>query len=536
VSAVLQRDLVQEDFLVRARERAIFDPVWFAEEILQLKAKRGEKRLKDDPNDSWELDQWTKDLLNVVGDVVRKEYGQPTVINHKGLNQISVRSMHGPGKTFGLACLMHWFGFCFKGKIPCTAPKIAQLRSRLWPEFRKIRNRAIAGYRDLTKTQGQSIFWRGEDGDWDVDHWAFMETAAAPENLAGLHDKFMMIVVDEASGVDENLWPVIEGAISTGKIVILVIISNPTKTQGTFADTHLKPIVSQDWYTMHIRLQDTERVSKGWVKRMENKYGVGSPVVKVRCYGDFAEDDENQLVSLSWIQEGRDKECIPDGSIPKQRLSIDVADGGANFTVITHAIHYESFIYMSKQKQYSFPAGRSVGMCVKELIRLFNKFGMSTVNGDDIVIDSLGVGAGVCSGMIDAVNEDETQFAVVRYIGGSKSDNTLLYRNRRVQSYLVSRDVHRDGTIIYADDFVSDERDWDDVCGQLCSIRRKVGAERVEDLMTKDEMKNAGIISPDRADSIAMQHATQAPELSAGLTDFITIPGRISETYDAGLS
>ena len=77
------------------------------------------------------------------------------------------------------------------------------------------------------KVQGQSIFWRDEDGGWDEDHWAFMETAAQPENLAGLHDKFMMIVVDEASGVVESLWPVIESAISTGKIVILVIIFGP---------------------------------------------------------------------------------------------------------------------------------------------------------------------------------------------------------------------------------------------------------------------------------------------------------------------
>jgi len=527
--------MIKDSIFSNAVEKAKYDPVWFAENILQLRALKGENTLVSDPNDSWELDQWTKNLLDIVGDIVRKEYGKPTVINHKGLNQVSVRSMHGPGKTFGLACLMHWFGFCFKGKIPCTAPKIAQLRSRLWPEFRKIRNRAIPGYKHLIKTQGQSIFWRGEDGEWDEDHWAFMETAAAPENLAGLHDKFMMIVVDEASGVDENLWPVIESAISTGKIVILVVISNPTKTTGTFADTHLRPIVSQDWFLLHIKLEDTQRVSKAWVKRMENKYGKGSPVVQVRCYGEFAGDDENQLISLSWIQEGRDKEYITDGSIPKQRLSIDVADGGANFTVITHAVHHDSFTYFSKQKQYSFAAGRAVSMCVNEALRLYNKFGMSAMNGDDIVVDSLGVGAGVCSGLLEATDDKGNGYAVVRYIGGAKSDNTLLYRNRRVQSYLVCRDAHRDGNVIYADDFVEDDKDWDDVYGQVCAIRRKVGIERVEDLLTKEEMRNAGIISPDRADSMAMQYATQQPELSFGISDPYIVQG-IAERYDAGIS
>lgn len=521
--------------LVHAVERATFDPIWFAEEILQLKALPGEKTLDEDPNDSWELDQWTKNLLEIVCDVARKEYGVPTKINHEGLNQISVRSMHGPGKTFGLATVMHWFGFCFKGKIPCTAPKIAQLRSRLWPEFRKIRNRAIPGYKTLTKTQGQSIFWKGEDGNWDTDHWAFMETASAPENLAGLHDKFMLICVDEASGVHESLWPVIESAISTGKVVILLIISNPTKTTGTFADSHIKPLVSQDWYTMHIRLEDTKRVSREWVKRMENKYGKGSPVVQVRCYGEFADDDENQLISLSWIQSAIDKEFIPDGSIPRQRISVDVADGGSNFTVITHAVHYESFILFHRQTQHSFPGGKSVGMVVNEVIRQYNKYGMSSLNGDDIVVDSLGVGAGVCSGLIEATNNDGTRFSVIRYMGGTKSDNTLLYRNRRVQSYMVCRDYHQNEKVIYDDNFVRDQYEWDDVLGQLCSVRRKVGQERVEDLLTKEEMRLLGIASPDRADSIAMQFATQYPEQGLGNFDFIQVQG-ISETYDAGLS
>lgn len=522
-------DLVFQDFFANSIERAKYDPVWFAEEILQLKALPGEKTLDQDPNDSWELDQWTKDLLNCVCDVVRKEYGQPTVLNHKGLNQISVRSMHGPGKTFGLAVAMHWFGFCFKGKIPCTAPKIAQLRSRLWPEFRKIRNRAIPGYSLLTKTQGQSIFWKGADGKWDMDHWAFMETASSPENLAGLHDKFMLICVDEASGIGESLWPVIESAISTGKVVILLIISNPTRTTGTFSDSHNKPLVSQDWYTMHIRLEDTKRVSRSWVRKMENKYGKGSPVVQVRCYGEFADDDENQLISLSWLEKAQSTEIVEDGSIPRRRLSVDVADGGGNFSVITDAIHYQSFTVLNRQYQYNFPAGQSTGMLSREVERIWAKSNMRAENGDDIVVDSLGVGAGVCSNLIEA------QLPVIRYVGGSVSDNKKLYRNRRVQSFLVLRDYLRDGVAIFHDDFVAFD-EWDDVYGQLCSIRTRTGTERYEDLLTKEQMQQAAIVSPDRADSIAMQFATQAPEMSVGqLSDFFQGQQMETASYDGSI-
>jgi hypothetical protein len=497
------------NFILQAREKARTDPVWFAQHVLQLRQKQGEPSLANDPNLSWELDQWTIELLEAVADVVRKQEGIPTKFNHEGLNQISVRSMHGPGKTFGLALLMHWFGFSFYGKNPCTAPKLNQLKSRLWPEFRKIRRRAIVGYDQLQEVLTESIYWIGADGKPDPDHWSFMETAASPESLAGLHDRFMLVLVDEASGVSESLWPVIEGAISTGKVVILVIISNPTKIAGTFAASHLRPNVAKNWYRMHISLDKTARVSKAWVRKMEEKYGRTSPIVKIRCYGEFAEEDANQLMSLQWIENARSSVFETDGSIPRHRLSVDVADGGANYSVITLASHYQSFMHWKKQWQHNYPTGKAVTMLANEVARQWKENGMNAMNGDDIVVDSLGVGAGVASILI------EQGLPVVLYKGGAKSDNTDLYRCRRVQSFLVLRNYFRDDKCIIEDDFV-DEDDWDDVLGQLCSIQIRHGTERLEDLITKEQMVNAGIISPDRADSMAMQCATQAPEMSAG--------------------
>jgi len=508
--ATAAHDLPQgkaENFILQARERARLDPVWFARNILRLKRLPGEPSLKDDPNLSWELDQWTIEMLEAVADVVRLKEGIPTKFNHEGLNQISIRAMHGPGKTFGIALLMHWFGFCFYGKNPCTAPKLAQLKRRLWPEFRKIRRRAIIGYSSLQDVQSETINWIGKDGKADPDHWSFMETANSPENLSGLHDRYMLVLVDEATGVTENLWPVIEGAISTGKYVILVIISNPSKLQGTFAASHLKPLVAKHWYRIHISLDKTSRVSRDWVARMEDKYGKDSPIVKIRCYGEFAEEDINQLISMAWLEKAQSSEVIPDGSLPRRRLSVDVADGGGNFSVVTDAIHYP---------------GQSTGMLSREVERIWSLNQMSAEAGDDIVVDSLGVGAGVCSNLIDA------GLPVIRYVGGSASDNKTLYRNRRVQSYLVTRDYFRDGKLIFDDDFVAYD-EWDDVYGQLCSIRIRTGTERFEDLITKEQMQAAAIISPDRADSIAMQFATQAPEMSAGqLSDFFA--GQTMET------
>jgi hypothetical protein len=340
----------------------------------------------------------------------------------------------------------------------------------------------------------------------------------------------MAVFVDEATGVSENLWPVIEGAISTGKFVILVIISNPTKLQGTFAAIHLKPLVAKHWYRMHISIDKTARVSRDWISRMEDKYGKDSPIVKIRCYGEFAEEDENQLISMAWLERAQAATPVPDGSLPRRRLSVDVADGGGNFSVITDAIKYQSFTHLVKQRQYNFQSGDAVKLLFDEIKRVWTANGMRAENGDDIVVDSLGVGAGVYSFLANS------GLPVVRYIGGSASDNATLYRNRRVQSYLVCRDAFRDEALIFDDDFV-DESEWDDVYGQLCSIQIRHGTERFEDLLTKEQMKALKIISPDRADSIAMQFATQLPCVPVGdISDYFIGEQMETARYDGSIT
>lgn len=513
------------------RKRARHDPVWFAREILRLKTLDGEKTLDEDPELSWEMDEWQVELLEAAGDVVRKKEGVPTIVNHEGLNMITVRSMHGPGKTFGVACLLHWFGFCFRGVMPCTAPKLKQVKTRLWKEFRRVRSRALPGYSTLMKVDAEQITWAGSDPKepWDMDHRAFGETAAAPENLAGLHDRYMLFVVDEASGVNENLWPAVFGAMSAGYLVILVLISNPTRREGTFADSHLKAAVRKNYHRIHISLDKTKRVKRSWVKQMEDQYGKKSPVVRIRCYGEFADADPNQLISLAWLEDAGNRERAPDGSFPRLRVSVDVADGGEAMTVVTVCRHYSSFSEFVQRRRYSFPQAVSSIRAADVAEETFIEFGGRKEDSeDDLVVDELGVGAGTAGTLIDR------EYPVVTYRGGERSDDTKKWRNRRTQSYLCARDDLRDGKVVILDGFC-EEVEWDDFVAQMCSVRTKPGDERVEDLETKEHMMARGVKSPDDADSWAMQYATQEP-VQHSTAGVYTIGGSYAERCDAGLT
>lgn len=489
MSAVLRRNSA----LVEAVAAALVDPIWARKYIFRVDA-----------------DPWQDELLQAFADLWRLEVGLPTVVNHAGLNRFSVRSGHGPGKTFWLALLMHYAGLTRKVQMPCTAPKEKQVTTRLWPRFRQILNASIKEYRELVTVHEGKIIWCG-DPDW----MATPETATQPENLQGYHpngpDDWLLVLVDEGSGIADTNFRVLEGTLSSPHTA-LAMISNPTQNTGEFYESHNRPGVSRFYYRRHVKPEDAHVTSAQrraaqdkYIDELVTRFGRESPVTKVRGFGEFAELGADTLIALGWIATAREKEFVTDGSHPRRRISVDVADGGEDFTTITYGEHYDSFTRLVKQTKHSFPPARSPIEAGEAAEAVWLARGCDAKRGDDIVVDSIGVGAGTAGYLM------KKGYPVVRYMGGESSDDTQLWRNRRTQSYLVLRNNYRDGQIIMEEDFVDTEEDWLEVEAQLCSIKRKPGSERVEEIMTKKEMGALGIKSPDRGDGIAMQMATQTP-------------------------
>lgn len=464
--------------------KATVDPDWFCETLLNC------------PNDPWQ-----SELMNAIADIDRKRLGYKTLFNHLGLNRFSVVAFHGPGKTHIIAKIGWWWGFTRKGRVPCTGPKLEQLKSRLWPELRKLKasaNRALAEMVTINKT---TLEWCK-----DVDWCMLAESASQPENLAGFHDKWLAFLVEEASGVEEQMFPVIEGALTT-EGSILVLIGNPTRTTGEFWASHCKQGTRELYYRLAITPDDSPRIDQQWVKDMIAKYGANSPVVKVRVLGKFVDAEENQLLMLPWLEDAKDKEFEDDGTVFRKRISVDVADGGIDDSVITVAYLFNSFTRLVKQYTYSFSNDTAVIDTADAAENVWNAFDCNINNGDDIVVDGLGVGAGTAAELY------KRKLPVIKYKGGSDSDDKKQWRNRRVQSYLSMRDDFRDGTVDIASDFVTED-EWLHYTAQMCCIRTRDAKDRLEDLETKLVLKKLfpNIGSPDKADSTAMIWATQTPK------------------------
>ena len=459
-----------------------YDPVWFRKNILRA------------INDTWQ-----DDLLNAVADFFRKRDGIPTLFNHEGLNRFTVRSGHGPGKTTVVAQLMHWLGFTRYGIQVCTATKFKQITTRLWPCFRALRAAAIDEYRPLMEVTAERITWAN-----DLDWCAIPETATQPENLQGFHP--LAFFIDEASGIAQELFPVIEGALSGGN-TILFMIGNPTQNRGEFYDSHCDAQVSKLYHRVHVRPEQSSHMKPLWVTQVRDRYGENSPVYKVRVLGEFVENAENQLLSLGWIMAALERAATGDGTLPKLRVAVDVADGGVDETVLDASHMYDTKTVFLRMERHSFPPSESPIMAADAAERLFYELG-GRKGIDEFVVDALGVGAGTAGTLMMRGH------AVICYKGGESSSNPTLWRNRRVQSYLVLRNEFRDGRIAFAEHYTRTLQDTNDMIAQLCWIRTKPGIERVEDLETKQELVRDSGKSPDLADTKAMMFATQAPSFT----------------------
>ena len=207
--------------------------------------------------------------------------------------KVSVRSGHGIGKSSTAAWLILWHTETHNyAKVPCTAPSSHQLRDILWGELSKWRRQAdmqSTARGDHPRFALSKLFKLTTDSLYDLAarEWgAFARTAKRenPEALQGFHADHLLFIIDESSGVPEEVFEAAEGALSTpGSRVLL--LGNPTRTSGTFYASHHHS--RGDYTPLHFRSQDSPLVDAGYRPRLVRKWGETSNVVRVRADGEF---------------------------------------------------------------------------------------------------------------------------------------------------------------------------------------------------------------------------------------------------------
>lgn len=202
---------------------------------------------------------------------------------------ITVRSGHGTGKTGTESIIALHFLLCFPGsQIGMTANTEQQVQDIFLKEFAVWKRRLPEYLRESINQTSDHIRIENNE-DWFLR--AQVARQERPEALAGLHGKYVLIIVDEASGVHDKVFEVMKGAL-TGEYYIVIYCSNPTRNEGEFFESH-KP--GSMFTKLHYSSRQSPIVKEGYIEKMEQDYpsqgDQPSHEVLIRVDGEFAGSD-----------------------------------------------------------------------------------------------------------------------------------------------------------------------------------------------------------------------------------------------------
>lgn len=419
---------------------------------------------------SQSFDYFVREELNVIPSNQQQLFinAVQNAVDGKALPYISVRSGHGTGKTTALAWLILWVGLTKEdAKLPTTAPVAAQLTNLLIPEVNKWKSKMCSEFQSLVEIQSQDVKFKN-------GNHCFARTARKEntESLAGVHASFVCYIADEASGIDQAVFNVIEGAL-TGDNFLFVMTSNPTRTTGTFFDSHNKK--RNSYQHLHFDSEKSSNVNSKWVTDMEAKYGRDSDVFRVRVNGSFPNVNATGLFSLQDLEDAANRKADANGSFA---LSVDVARYGDDSTIIAEKRGLQlKILKQLKHKSTTEVAG--------EVAYLSNQ---APYGG--IVVDTIGVGAGVFDQL--------KPIAGARLIDGNvgfSADDSNTYMNKRAEMYFKLRDAIKLGASIPPDDELIEE---------LLSIEYQFTETGKIKIKSKEHIKEDLGRSPDKADAFAL--------------------------------
>lgn len=202
----------------------------------------------------------------------------------------AVPSAHGLGKTATAARVVLDFATEGPCRVITTAPIWSQVKDLLWAEI------AVAHRDSKIPLGGNLLATRLE---FAPDWFAVGFSTDEAESFAGHHAPRLLLVVDEASGVDEKIYIAAKGFLTASKGARVLLIGNPTRPAGTFfracrEGSPYNVIQMSAYHSPNVTGEKVPRYvadalpTMAWIKEMEDEYGRDSPEFRIRVMGEFA--------------------------------------------------------------------------------------------------------------------------------------------------------------------------------------------------------------------------------------------------------
>lgn len=392
--------------------------------------------------------------------------------------RVAVKSGNTIGKSYVSALVTLWFLLShYPSKVIITAPTFNQIENILWKEIANLYNHSkipIGG--ELLKTELKFN-----------DEWFALGISTDEVNrFQGFHSPYLLVILDEALGINPIIWEAIEGLHPYR----ILAIGNPLSPEGEF----YKCFSSGLWHKVTVSCPDCVKwqnehkkiaglVDIDWIEERQKEWGVKSPLYQARVLGEFPQEGTDTLIHLNWVDKARtiELDILEDFKI----VAADIARYGEDKTVIIDRNDHSFYKIEIKEK---IPTTMTSGIIKRHYEREL---------ADSLVVDDSGVGGGVTDML------SEQKIGVLAFNGGAREValDKNHFKNLRSQFYWITARKFEKGLYSLKD---IPQKEFEILKSQLCSIKYTIQSDGRIAVESKDDMKARGLNSPDLADALMM--------------------------------
>ena len=399
-----------------------------------------------------------------------------------------MKASHSSGKTcVAAATALWWLTRNREGIVVTTAPTWTQVERVLWGELHRMIAHAKIAYPKPAATSlhlGPGRFAIGLSTNEGV-------------RFQGFHGK-VLVILDEAPGVLPAIYEAIEGIRAGGDVRVLAL-GNPVISSGPFYDAFTSS--REGWSLITISAFDTPNLqgitveellemsekkldenprpyltTRRWVKEKYFEWGPGHPLWESRVLGNFPQQSEDALFSLTWLEQAKLR-TEGDGDLC---AGLDVAGPGEDETVL--CVRQGPRIILMNAWAGRDPRGDVLAALLPFKSRL-----------KEVNVDSVGIGYYMAQHLRDH------GLPVTEVNVGEAPRDKDKYSNLKAELYWSLRLKAMSGDLAGLTD--------DKTIAQLAGIRYSHNSRGQIVIESKDEARKRGVKSPDRAEAIVLAFA-----------------------------
>jgi len=299
-----------------------------------------------------------------------------------------------------MAILALWWPFYWHirgedARVAISSASFDQVKKAIWREVRRFVRNSPAYMevleKDISLDPSTGLTLKG-------GNQSFGFSTTEPERAAGVSSPHILYLLDEASGIGDEIFEAMEGNMAGGAKIFMA--SQGTKTTGEFYKAFTK--YSKYWHTMRISSYDSPNVTgemsipglatKAWIDQKYDMWGPESIAFKVRVLGEFPGEGDNTVVSRDVVDSALERWATTSAT-GVLTVGVDVARFGDD----------ESVIYAVRGQHAHMPIvlrNRDGVFVARKIVETVKDFAREHDKRIEVRIDEVGLG----SSPVDALN------------------------------------------------------------------------------------------------------------------------------------